>query len=182
MSTLEHIITPPKRPLEVPTTEEWSSYEQRLRLGFPADYRQCISRYGTGRFDEFIWILNPRASNTYLNLFDQSERVLAGERELSEKHGRTAVPFRLFPELGGLLPFGGTDNGDVLYWNTAEKPDRWTVVVNATRSFDYEEFKMNMTTFLGRVLSGKMKCKAFPDDFPSENPTFAAGERTTDSK
>lgn len=169
---LERIISPPESPLEVPTDSEWDAYEARLGTPLPGDYINHINQYGTGGFDSFIWIFNPKANNTYFNLLDQAERILLGVRGARDKFGREKIPFRLFPELGGLLPFGTTANGDILYWQTAGEPERWTVVVNASRSADFEELEMNMSTFLGAVLSGQLRCKAFPDDFPTEDPRF----------
>jgi hypothetical protein len=172
MKNLESVVAPPKQPLEVPSAAEWSTYEGKLGTGFPDDYKRHVERYGSGGFDQFIWIFNPKAKSSYFNLMDQASRILAGEKELREKHGASEVPFRLFPEFGGLLPFGITDNGDTLFWKTGGDSNRWTVVVNTVRTARYEEFGRNMTDFLVGVLSGELKCKAFPEDVPSAAPTF----------
>jgi hypothetical protein len=42
-------------------------------------------------------------------------------------NGRDNIPFADFPTHGGLLPFGGTDNGDIVSWITGGAPDEWDV-------------------------------------------------------
>jgi SUKH superfamily protein len=167
---MEAIVAPPDTPLEVPSPEDWSRCERALRLSLPNDYRALIERYGTVVYGDFISIFNPKAKSTYFNLVDQAERIPRGERELRDKYGSVEVPYRLFPELGGLLPFGYTGNGDTILWLTRGMPSRWTVVVNGSRSSDYEELPMNTTSFLAGVLSGRVSCSLFPDDFPDPNP------------
>jgi len=169
---LEAIVPPPAAPHEVPSAEEWAAYEEQLGAALPTDYRALITRYGTCGFDQFIWIFSPKAANQYFNLFGQGFAMLRGTREIRDQFGGEAVPYRLFPELGGLLTLGYTANGDMLFWKTLGSADRWTIVVNGTRSDDYEEFRMNLVTFLAEVLSGRIRARRFPEDFPSPTPSF----------
>jgi hypothetical protein len=169
---LERIVPPPQTPLEVPTATEWAAYEEKLGVALPAGYRALLNRYGTCGFDEFIWIFSPKAKNKYFNLFGQGLDMLAGVKEIRDQWGSDAVPYRLFPELGGLLPFGYTANGDLLFWKTLGSAERWTIVVNGTRSDDYEEFRTNLVDFLAGILSKNLYCWLFPDDFPRDTPSF----------
>jgi hypothetical protein len=173
---LEAIVPPPHIPREVPTAAEWAEYENKLGSALPSDYRAFLNRYGTGGFDAFIWIFSPKAKDKYFNLFGQGLAMLAGVKELRDQFGGDAVPYRLFPELGGLLPFGYTANGDLLFWKTIGSPDRWTIVVNGTRSPDFEEFRTNLVDFLAGILSKSLSCWLFPDDFPNVPPTFEIPE------
>jgi hypothetical protein len=97
---------------------------------------------------------------------------LAALRELKGMPGIRHVPYPLFPEPGGLLPFGIDDNGDGLYWLTTGEPDQWSIVVNESRAPEYEQFDMSVTEFLQEVLSRKTICEIFPSDFPLEEPDF----------
>src|SRR5262249_44977111 len=87
------------------------------------------------------------------------------------------MPYPIFPEPGGVIPWGVTDNGDVCYWKTGlADPNTWTVVVNESRGPDWEHFKGTMTEFLSAVVSRIHVCSIFPDDFPSGTPEFQAIE------
>jgi hypothetical protein len=50
-------------------------------------------------------------------------------------------PRSLFPEEGGLLPWGVTDNGDILNWITSDNPEKWSILVYDGRSGDAYEYK-----------------------------------------
>jgi hypothetical protein len=78
----------------------------------------------------------------------------------------------LYPEIAGLLPFGITDNGDVLFWKTMGTPENWSVVVGNSRSPEYQEFQISMTSFIASVLNGTKRVAAFPEDFPNSSPSF----------
>jgi hypothetical protein len=101
----------------------------------------------------------------------QIEPVLSAIREL-KKDWSDQHPYKLFPEPGGLLPFGGSDNGDTLFWLTLGEPDNWPIVVNAARDSDYEKFECDMTDFITGVLTRQIRCSIFPEGFPSARPAF----------
>ena len=137
----------------------------------PLDYKGYINAFGTGCLDDFIWVLNPFSSNRYLSLFSQGEAALQALRELQSDFG-FEVPHPLFPEPGGLLPWGTTDNGDVLYWLTEGRPDDWPVVANAARGPEVERYAMGMSAFLAKVLTREIVSGILPDDFPGEEHSF----------
>lgn len=165
-------VPPPTQPHEVPSPDDWQNYFRRLGASLPPDYQHFIQRYGTAGFDEFIWVFNPKSASTYFNLIDQAQRLSSADREMRDAVGRSDFSMRVFPELGGLLPFGNTSNGDVLYWRTGGDPDEWPICVRGSRDLEWEEFAMNMTGFLDGILSGRVRCSVFPGDFPSDRPTL----------
>lgn len=165
-------VTPPVEPQELPSQTEWRDAERRLGTSLPADYRKYVSVYGTAGFGASIWIFTPTAKNSYFNLVDQAERLLAADRQMRDFVGRDEFRLRLFPELGGLLPFGNTSNGDVLYWETIGEPDDWSVCVRESRDVTCERFALSMSAFLDGVLTGRVKGRAFPDGFPPSRPTI----------
>jgi hypothetical protein len=148
----------------------WSAVEESLGVNLPDDYKQFIEAYGSGRINELIWILNPFSANENINLERQSHtqaKVLEELRAIGED-----IPFNVFPTSGGLLPFGITDNGDVLYWITRGAPNDWIVVVNEARGSDWQIFEQNMTSFLASVLQHEIVCSVFPRNFPGPFPMF----------
>lgn len=170
---LENIVTPPENPVEVPNEAIWSAVENNLAK-LPDDYRAFIQRYGTGCIDSFIWIFNPAAENPFLNLEQQALKQEETIKAINEGGMEKFIPF--FPASLGVLPFGITDNGDVLFWSNKGEPNSWTVAVLEPRRSPMLEFDMNMTCFLAGLCEGSITCEAFPEDFPSSAPVFTAGK------
>ena len=167
---LRHVLPPPLTPLEA-SGASWQNIEDELKASLPQDYKSFVELYGSGRIGGFLWILNPFSKRENLNLLTQIARQLATLRELVGDFGETC-PYPLYPVEGGLLPFGITDNGDVLYWQTVGASRDWNIVVNESRSAHYEVYEFDMTTFLSRVLSGELRCPIFPNAFPPAVPSF----------
>ncbi len=171
---LENIVTPPDVPSEIPNEIIWIAVEKKLTK-LPDDYRAFIQRYGTGCIDSFIWIFSPASENLNLNLEQQARKQEETIKAINESGVEPFIP--LFPHSLGVLPFGITDNGDVLFWVNKGKPNSWTVAVLEARRSPMLEFDMNMTCFLAELCEGSITCEAFPDDFPSSAPVFTAGNK-----
>ena len=169
INLLTNVIEPPQKAVEA--KGDWSAVESELGISVPDDYKDFIETYGTGRFDDFLNVLNPFSKIDNLNLIIQKEPILDSLAELRDTFGED-IPYNLFPAANGLLPFAGTDNGDTLFWQTNEQPDQWTIVVKDSREPEYQEYKENITSFLAKLFSREIICKIFPKDFPSSAPTF----------
>lgn len=138
----------------------------------PEEYKEIVATYGTGSFDGFLWILTPFSRNKHLNLLDRlpvAREAYASMLPLPTEYQR----FPFFPQPGGLLPFGVSDNGDTLYWQTGAGGQQWPIVVGAARDPAYEIFDEPLGAFLGNILSGRQIVKLFPSDFPSKKPGFS---------
>lgn len=167
---LTSIVPPPSNPSEVPVQNSWKAIEQRLEVSFPDDYKEFIETYGSGRIGQFLWIFNPFSGNENINL----ERQIGTQANvLSElqSYGEI-IPYKSFPEREGILPFGMTDNGDVLFWLTKGDPNEWGVIVNEARSPAWEIFDLSMSRFLAGILQKKVICNIFPKSFPDLPITF----------
>jgi len=171
IAVLKRLVVPPSSPLEVPLSPPWDNLEQTIGTPLPNDFKACVETFGSGSFDNFLWVLNPFSANPHLRLADQIKRTLGALRELKSDDPEE-LPYSLFPEDEGLLPWGMTDNGDGLYWHTGGDTSRWTVVVNAARDPECEEFPLGLTDFLVQILSKKVRSDIFPGDFPHTNPAF----------
>jgi hypothetical protein len=167
------LMPPPSGPNEAPQQHEWLQIEAQLGTSLPADYKDFISLYGTGKIDNFLWIFNPLSQNENINIATQFRVQLGALSEL-QAYGEV-LPYKLFPEPDGIFPFGITENGDVLYWKTSGSPEAWTVLVNEARSPEWEAFSMVMTEFLFNVLNRQIHPSAFPNVFPSSTPAFVRG-------
>lgn len=166
MRYLRAILRPPVEAIQV---GDWSVAEARLGTSFPGDYRVFVDTYGTGQIDDFLAIYTPFARRKGSNIFEQ----LAVEQERFDyitKAGNEDLPYELWPSQGGLIPVGGDDNGNVIFWRAEGTPDTWGIVVIPARSDKYEEFSTTVVDFLTGVLTRELVVQCYPSDFPSEQP------------
>ncbi len=168
---LKQLLPPPVAPIELGQPDEWLAVEQRLGIALPADYKDYITSFGTGYLGKFLWIFSPFARKTTLNLECQIRVRLDALREIKRQFPND-VPFKAFPESGGLLPCGATGNGDCLYWLTEGAPEKWPILVNESRGPDWVRFAMPLTAFLVGVLRRDIVCEIFPQDFPQPGASF----------
>ncbi|RYD81684.1 MAG: hypothetical protein EOP84_10590 [Verrucomicrobiaceae bacterium] len=126
-----------------------------------------IELYGTGIIADWLMVLNPFTANRHQNLFIAGFELLASLRE-QKAASPDSVPYPLFYEPGGLLPWGISIDSDIFCWSTRGLSAYWTVTVIG-RHTKNEEFRMQMTQFLFKALCGKIEPQCFPDDL---EPTF----------
>jgi SUKH superfamily protein len=163
------VLPPPGVPLE--SQGDWGAVEAELGTPLPADYRRYVERYGSGRIHGFIWPCNPFTANRYLRLQNEIRHQLEGLRGTRAQFPEWwNIP--LFPEEGGFLAWGKTDNGDSLQWVTRGAPEEWTVVVTPAREPEFDRHACGMTDFLARVLTREVVCRVFPSSFPGPDPVF----------
>jgi hypothetical protein len=160
-------VPPPPEPSEAGNAEGLAQVEARFGIELPEDYKRLITAFGTGCWREFLWVLNPFSANTFLNLFDQTARQLDAEREIRRKWP-AEVPFALYPETGGLLPWAMTDNGDRLYWITEREPDSWPTIIFESRGPRFDRHGLTCCDLLLGWVSGRVEISVFPDDFDAD--------------
>ena len=144
MKRLSEMVPPPAEPFEVGNLENFAKVEAELGLALPADYKQVILTYGSGQWQGFWYILNPFTKNEFLNLIIQSKNrrpmnwnMLDSERELRESYkGIYRYPHAIYPEPGGIMPWGITDNGGRFFWLTKGVQEKWPTIYYPDRSAD----------------------------------------------
>lgn len=160
---LMQVLPKPKEAVEVGRPEEWAAVEGVLGVALPSDYKAYIDIFGTGLICNFIYVLNPFSSKESLNLIGRGKAILAGRQSIRVEFGQEAWPYPLYPEPGGLLPWGGTLNGDVLFWETEGDPAAWGIIINEVRSRHFESFQGPMTTFLHRIITREINSNIITD-------------------
>lgn len=154
----------------VPAPEvDWPAVEASLGTALPTDFRVLADNYPTLCIDDFLHVVHPAGEWT---LREQNEQVLGALRGHRDNFPEY-VPHPLFPEPGGVLCWGVTDNGDELFWLTEGEPDEWKVVVN--NDDDGWTFDGGILSFLSGVLRGEVRCPAITETFPSPDWSVRAG-------
>jgi len=136
----------------------WESIESEIGVSLPQDYKDFCAVYGCGYFMEFLGVAVPRSPNPNTRLETQIVEIC---ESLS---GHEGLPHPPWPALGGLIPFGRTDNGDVLLWRPTGETADWGVAVWDGRGQAFEAFDCGLTDFLAGLATGVIQPKAFPDD------------------
>lgn len=168
INQLLSLIPAPEKPSEVGSDRTWFSFENTLGVKLPSDYHEFISHYGSGLLANFIRIFNPYSKDDFISLIPSVERICDIRRQMKESEGDGEVPFLVFPERPGIMPFGNDENGNTLYWFTKGDADEWTIVVGSGRSREWEQFNCNLTSFLYQILTRQIRCKIWPRGFPNK--------------
>jgi hypothetical protein len=164
LDRLRSLAPPPDEPLEPGDPKGWGRVEDELGTALPADFKRFTELYGSGKFDDFLYLLNPFSADPAGNIVAAKDTMLADYAETRSKFP-DRLPLPPYPEPGGLLPLGRSDNGNELYWLTEGAPDGWGVVAFAGRSTDHEVHEHPVTRFLELLLSGELDTSVFPGSF-----------------
>jgi hypothetical protein len=163
LERLEQLLPPPEDPVEPGRPDGWAAVEAALGTGLPNDFKAFTERYGSGMVDDFLYLFNPFTAGEDGNLLVEKDRVLAAYRQTRARFpDRLALP--PFPEPGGVLPLGRTDNGDELYWVTQGQPDDWPVALVESRATLQEVHPMPVTGFLTALSANQLTSRVLPDD------------------
>jgi hypothetical protein len=103
---------------------DWPLLERQLELALPADYKSFVDTYGAGEYCD-ITIAAP-GGPTDADLLSLMKREYLRIRD----PGRRSFDGQLYPERGGIVPWGSTRGGWLCGWApTTPDPNRWGVVV-----------------------------------------------------
>ena len=162
MDKLKAILKLPEIIYNKGNDQKWIVFQKNYNCKFPSEYKKFIDTYGTGSINDFLWILTPYESNKEINLFHKAEVMRTSYNYMKDMFPGD-FNYSIYPEEGGLLPWGYTDNGDELFFDLKNE----FIVVIETRYSDVYKYKMGMVEFLYKLFTKKIKCNAFPDDFIS---------------
>jgi hypothetical protein len=124
MNTLDELrlaLPPPRRPFD--TEGDWHAIEAAIKLRLPTDYKAFLASYGTGMVNNCLEVINPLRVRTDVRKWWTNWAECY--HSISEFR---QVPYPVFPEPGGLLPFGTFGDVDILNWRTAGEPEDWPFV------------------------------------------------------
>jgi hypothetical protein len=163
LEQLRRLLPPPPEPLEPAPPDGWAEVEAAMGTGLPDDFKAFTELYGSGKVDDFLYLFNPFAEGQDGNLLYEKDRVLEAYVQTRAKFpGRLPLP--PFPEEGGVLPLGRTDNGDELYWVTKGQPGDWPVALLESRAARQEVHRLPVTGFLAALAAGELATTILPDE------------------
>ena len=163
LERLRQLLPPPADPVEPGRPDGWGEVEGALGTELPSDFKAFTELYGSGTVDDFLYLFNPFAAGQDGNLLAEKDRVLAGYRQTRARFPER-LPLPPFPDPGGVLPLGRTDNGDELYWVTQGDPDGWPVALLESRAARQEVHPMPVTEFLAALAANQLTSRILPGD------------------
>lgn len=124
--SLLSVLKPPPRPVDV-DCEYWTYHRNVMQIDLPSDYDAFCNLYGSGTLQTpaiSMQIISPFRP-TYPAIVLYISRVW---NRFRDSCGIDDVPFGLFPEAGGFLPFAITWEGGAMGWIVDGEPAEWKVV------------------------------------------------------
>lgn len=170
---LKNVLPIPQNVYDVGNEKMWNEFEKNTGIIFPNDYRRLIDNYGTGGIGNFIWFLTPFVDDDNVNYLKKMNIMLESYK-VSKGNFPDYFTYNLYPEVGGLLPWGYTENGDELYWKTNSSLDKWEIVIYESASSDCHNYKMQLIEFLYKIITKELICNAFPEDLFDKEINYVA--------
>ena len=150
----------------------WAASERRLGISFPPEFKDLVDVFGSGPWAGFLHVLSPFADDELL--FERAALRALGAFHTTRRSSPAAIPFAIFPEPLGLLPWGVTDNGDTLCWLT--EGVQWPTIILPARGGSWERHDLSVPRLLAAFLDGSLGSKLLLDPFEGELPIRAHRE------
>jgi hypothetical protein len=166
LEELKALIPPPSAVAAPP----WGEALNEVGFEFPADYRAFVDTYGGGTFErpEYVGLI---VDAPHCHALGPGGRLGFGGfvgiqldqvRPLftypgAEEGMWNGEPRPLYPEPGGLLSWGSTEESDQFFWLTQDtNPDRWPVVGWSRHDGSTFDFDGGMVEFLLALFTGRV--------------------------
>jgi hypothetical protein len=159
VNELLELAPPPEVPIAPPAHHDWQEFSHRLGCELPEDFCRIVTTYGIGCLGGYLWLYSPVANRPEMQLSNLMDAVYNVLLDLREKGDHSEI---LYPEATGLLAWATTQNGDTLLWRTASNIDKWTVVLNPSRSVRFVDFDESSASFICRFFTGKLTAEDLP--------------------
>jgi hypothetical protein len=153
------VVPPPAAPSQA-FRGPWEPVEAEIGRELPPDYKDFVRLYGGGDFFRgTVMIYVAGAASPGARLEAQVPLVCDTFTAL----GDDRISYRLWPEADGLIPLGGTNGGDYIFWLPEGEPAAWNVVVWGRGLGSFEVFDCDVTDFLAGLASGEILPREFPE-------------------
>ena len=154
------VLPPPARPVDNPEPLSWGPVTSSLGERLPSDYMRFVELYGSGEIDGYLTVFNPFSTPPYPDFFSEVIMNLSSLRAVRAEDP-DAVPYPLYFEPGGLLPWGSSIDGDIFCWLTDHAiSDRWRTVA-LLRNGSVFEYDTGVVGFLAGAIRGTLEPRCF---------------------
>ena len=143
----------------------------------PEDYLHFLSVYGVGTFDMFLHVMAPERSDGRANVRERTASFWSVLARMSEFVPEAMASLSdMLHAAASVAVWGSTDNGDLCLWVVPADDADGFVLVIGSRFEDWYEYGVGVTEFLHRILTGGIRCPAFPEDFPTTGVQMVFGD------
>lgn len=178
---LEILVGPSIYP---PRSVDWIGLEGALGFTFPVDYKRLFDSYNHIQFDGFLDITHPVNNvNRMRELGIATVGDLCGYTDIdgmvrmvdNQGSHRLVPPYPIYPDAGGLFPWGATENGDRLMWLTSSgNPEKWPTVVTDD-GYEWWQYDGSFVDLLVGMMDGTVCCPILPENWPSSRRVHQFG-------
>ena len=142
----------------------WPVVEAEMGLRFPQSYKALVEIFGASTWGGFLHVLSPFETNPHRELRCRGKDILDADRVFREEFPETVL-LPLYPEVGGILPWAVTDNGDTLYFVTRGSPATWPTMIKASRGPEFEVSFLEAPLLVHILAQGKLRSSVLPVGF-----------------
>lgn len=169
---LRAVLPPPAEVRNVPSAEDWSRVETSLGARFPDDFKAFLSTWGQIYVGGFMFPYSPAASTPSASELASNADYVGSALSTLKAHNPASYSAPVFPEEGGFLAGGRTDNGDFIGWMArGGSPEHWPAAVWGTEARAPEVFEgMGFGDLMLGMVKGETRPKEFPDDLWDDLP------------
>ncbi|MFI7673813.1 SMI1/KNR4 family protein [Actinophytocola sp. NPDC049390] len=152
---------------------QWDEIERSLGLRLPDDYKEIVGKFPVGHFQGFLRVLRPGdrggEPSEYLGYYSHRlDDMRSWQADESER-----FPYPVFPESGGLIPWGETTRGDLFFWLTdLIDPNSWPVIVTDYEFSSWQKVSKGLAGFLCDVVTGRFDGQSYGADSASNAPWY----------
>ncbi|MCF2860457.1 SMI1/KNR4 family protein [Pseudoalteromonas sp. SMS1] len=148
--------------------DDFLKLEEKLGVTLPNDYKSICMKFDIGGFYSYLYLFSPKmeggVDTVHKKISNNIDMMLENLDGFPEFYD-----YKVFPEKGGLLPFGYSDNIDYLCWVCEGESSEWKVAVRSQDGYDVEYFDYTLIDFLIALWTTKDMSKILGD--------FTNGER-----
>lgn len=159
-----------KRSVEI--VSDWVAIENSIGCNLPADYKKIVDQFPAGYFQRAVKVIKPgdfgESRTDFLGYYSHRLDDMRSWRAQNPDK----IPYRIYPESGGLLPWGVGRNGALLFWRVDYEiePEGWPILVADSAFSQWEEYSGTVSKFLADLVLKQFDYSRFGIEIDSGPP------------
>lgn len=151
--------------LEPRAEYHWPEIERAVGLSLPADYKLLAESFPSGWFRQFVRPDKPQRSSAGAHRLDEFAMDQLETLRSWRAEGYGSFPYPIYPEPGGLLPWGAIREGGYAFWLTqpSADPDSWPVVAASQQCDYWDRYNGSVCRFLIEVTTARYDATGFAE-------------------